>query len=151
MGEIRTMVRLENYEDAVLCRARKTTKKKIRFREIDAVVDTGAVMTLLPQDLVEDLGLQVIDRVIVQLANDQKIELPLVGGLILSIAGRNMQTDCLVGPPGCEPLIGQIVMERLDLICDPGRRTLTPRPESPYLPTLKLKGLAPEAALVSHV
>ena len=53
-----------------------------------------------------------------------------------------MTTDCLVGPPGCEPLIGQIVLERLDLIAYSLKQTLTPRPESPYLPTLKLKSLA---------
>lgn len=47
-----------------------------------------------------------------------------------------------VGPPGCEPLLGQIVMESLDLIADPARRTLTPRPESPIEPTLKLKSAA---------
>lgn len=63
----------------------------------------------------------------------------LAGAIALTIAGRRMITDCLVGPPGCAPLIGQIVMERLDLICDPRKRTLTPRPESPFLPTLSLK------------
>ena len=29
--------------------------------------------------------------------------------------------DCLVGPVGCEPLIGQIVLEALDLIVDCSR------------------------------
>jgi len=36
-------------------------------------------------------------------------------------------------------LLGQIVLERLDLVVDPVKRTLTPRPESPFLPSLKLK------------
>ena len=55
---------------------------------------------------------------------------------------RNTKTICLVGPPGCEPLLGQVVLEELDLIVDPLQQQLTPRPESPYLPTLKLKALA---------
>lgn len=50
-----------------------------------------------------------------------------------------MKTDCLIGPPQCEPLIGQLVLERLDLIIDPLKGTITPRPESPYLVSLKLK------------
>ena len=29
-----------------------------------------------------------------------------------------MNTDCLVGPPRCEPLLGQVALERLDLIVD---------------------------------
>lgn len=47
--------------------------------------------------------------------------------------------DCVVGPPLCEPLIGQLVLGQLDLVVDGGRKTLTPRPESPNLPLLKLK------------
>ena len=47
--------------------------------------------------------------------------------------------DCVIGPPLCEPLIGQLVLQQLDLVVDCARRTLTPRPESPNLPLLKLK------------
>jgi predicted aspartyl protease len=135
MGEIRVKARLEKEGAA------ERGRKKPRVLEIDAVVDTGAVMMLLPQDMAEALGLRILNRVVVQLANDQKIELPRAGGILLTVADRQMITDCLVGPPGCEPLIGQIVMESLDLIADPAKRTLTPRPESPYLPTLKMKSL----------
>jgi predicted aspartyl protease len=143
MGEVRAKVRLENHDDKVLHAAGKVPKKRLRARTIEAVVDMGAVLTLLPQDLVEALGLEVFDRTVVQLANDQKIELSVAGPVTLTVAGRAMMTDCLVGPPGCEALLGQIVMERLDLIVDPARRTLTVRPESPYKPTLKLRGLQP--------
>ena len=59
--------------------------------------------------------------------------------LSLTLVGRQMDTDCLVGPPPCEPLVGQIVLERLDLIIDRVKRTVSPRPESPFLPSLKLK------------
>ena len=48
-----------------------------------------------------------------------------------------MSTDCVVGPPLSEPLIGQIVLEALDLIADCTNRTLTPR--YPDYPLLKLK------------
>ena len=50
-----------------------------------------------------------------------------------------MDTDCLVGPPRCEPVLGQLVLERLDLIADPVKRVVSQRPESPFLPSLKLK------------
>jgi len=38
-----------------------------------------------------------------------------------------------------EILIGQIVMQRLDLLVDCRKPTLIPRPESPVYPSLKLK------------
>lgn len=142
MGEIRVKARLENEGDVLLRKMKQFSRRKIRALEIDAVVDTGAVMMLLPHEAAEALGLESRGTVIVQLADDQKIELVRAGGILLTIAGRQMTADCLIGPPGCESLIGQIVMESLDLIPDPVKRTLTPRPESPFLPTLKLKAAA---------
>jgi hypothetical protein len=72
-------------------------------------------------------------------ANEERIELPRARLLSLTLAGRQMDTDCLVGPPRCEPQLGQLVLERLDLVVDPLRRTVSPRPESPFLPSHKLK------------
>ena len=48
-----------------------------------------------------------------------------------------MVTECIVGPPLSEPLIGQVVLERLDLIVDCANQTLTPR--HPDYPLFKLK------------
>jgi hypothetical protein len=78
-------------------------------------------------------------KIIVTLANDEKIELSRARLLSVELANRQMDTDCLVGPPQCEPLIGQLVLERLDLIVDPLKQQVSPRPESPFLPSLKLK------------
>jgi hypothetical protein len=85
------------------------------------------------------LGLPLDGRIIVTLANDSKVELPRARLLSVSVAGRQMDTDCLVGPPRCEPLLGQLVLERLDLLVDPVQQRVSSRPESPFLPSLKLK------------
>ena len=142
MGEIRAKVKVENDADRVLFESGQLAEADIRAHEVEAVVDTGAVETLLPQELVEALGLKILGKVIVALADDRRVELGRATRLNLTVAGRVWHTECLVGPPGCEPLLGQLVMEALDLIPDPRLRTLTPRPESPHLPTLKLKALA---------
>lgn len=139
MGEVRTKVLLENEADSVLASAGYISKDKVRRLEVDALVDTGAVMTLLPQEVVEKLGLELDGNVIVTLADDRKIELRKARFLSLTIGDRQMDTNCLVGPPQSEPLIGQIVMESLDLIVDPLQRRLTPRPESPFIPSVKMK------------
>ena len=139
MGEVKVKVYLENDGDLFLYKQGKIKKQDVRRVEIEALVDTGAVMILLPQEIAETLGLDKIDRVIVTLANEERIELDVAGTMALTINNRQMKTDCLVGPPQCEPLIGQLVLERLDLIIGPLKRTITPRPESPYLPSLKMK------------
>lgn len=130
---------LENGEDRSLVRRGALKPAEVRRVEADALVDTGAVLLLLPQDMVEALGLGMMDKAVVTLANDQKVEMPIAGPLVLTTLGRTMNTDCLVGPPRCEPLLGQIVLERLDLVVDPTKRQLIVRPESPFLPSLKAK------------
>jgi len=139
MGEIKINLELVNDGDVFLFEAGNLKEEEIRQLEIEALVDTGAVMLLLPQDIVEVLGLKKTDRAIVSLANDEKIELDIAGTISLTALDRKMKTDCLVGPPLCEPLVGQIILERLDLIIDPIKQIVTTRPESPYLPSLKLK------------
>lgn len=142
MGEIRAKVLLENVSDLALLQAGHLRKDAVRLREIEAVVDTGAVMMLLPRDLVDALGLEITGQYHALLANDETVVLPRATWLRATICGRDMTTDCLVGPAGCEALIGQVLLEQLDLIPDPKKRTLTPRPESPFRPTLKMKELA---------
>jgi clan AA aspartic protease len=139
MGEIKARVLLENAADRELVRRGAMPAADLRRVEAELLVDTGAVLVLLPQDMVEALGLEPTGRAIVVLANDQRVELGRAGPLAVSIDGRTATTDCLVAAPGCEPLLGQVVLESLDLIVDPLQRRLTPRPESPFLPTLKLK------------
>lgn len=138
MGEIKVKVWLENVVDSFLRQEGKISEKQVKKIEVESLVDTGAVLVLLSQDLAETLGLPVRGKSIVALANEEKIELNR-STVVVTICGRETTTDCLIGPPGCESLIGQIVLESLDLIVDPLKQTVTPRPESPYLPTLKMK------------
>lgn len=104
-----------------------------------ALVVTGAVLTLLPQDVVKHLRLRTIGTVIVRLADEQRKEMPKAGPVLIEISGRSGYFDCLVGPPNCEPLVGQLVLEELDLIVDSAQQRVTARPESPFLPLLSLK------------
>lgn len=139
MGEIRAKLLLENQRDRILAQEGHIPPSAVRQLELDALVDTGAVMVLLPQDAVEVLGLPLDGKIIVTLANDEKIELARARHLSLTVGNRQMDTDCLVGPPQCEPLLGQLALERLDLLLDPIKRTVTFRPDSPFIPSLKLK------------
>jgi hypothetical protein len=78
-------------------------------------------MMLLPEDEVGKLGLSRGGLVIVTDADDRREELPTARGLDASLLGRSMVTDCVVAPPLCEALIGQLVLEELDLVVDCAR------------------------------
>jgi len=138
MGEIVAKVELENAGDRARVNSGHGQESQVRRSIIDAIVDTGAVMLVLPQNVVERLGLeQQRTVVVVTYADERKEERPLAGPVTVRIGNRFMNTDCVVGPPLSEPLIGQIVLEALDLVADCTNRTLTPR--FPDYPLLKLK------------
>ena len=139
MGEIVVDVELENPGDRALFERGYGRESDIRRSTVEAVVDTGAVMSMLPQNVVERIGVGIHGTAIVTYADERKEERPIAGPLTLRICNRLMSTDCVVGPPLSEPLVGQIVLEALDLIADCTNRVLTPRPESPDYPLLKLK------------
>jgi predicted aspartyl protease len=73
MEEVRTQLILENQGDRVLAEAGHLDVARVRRVELDALVDTGAVMTLLPQDVVEVLGLPLDGNIIVTRANEDRL------------------------------------------------------------------------------
>lgn len=127
MGEIRVKVELENGAERALFKAGKIKREEVRRYEVDAMVDTGSVMLFLPQDVVEVLGLNILRNAVVRYADDRKDERPVAGPVSIKICNREMNCDCIVGPPFSEPLVGQIILEELDLIPDCQMQTLKPR------------------------
>ena len=55
----------------------------------------------------------------------------------LEIAGRKAVFDVLVENEGAQPLIGQIVLERLDLV-EPSTGRVIPNPRSPETPMIEI-------------
>ena len=137
MGEIRTEVRLENEGDREHFLRGGCDESDIRQTTVEGIIDTGALTLMLPQNVVERLGLRNKGTAFVSYADERRDERPLAGPVSVRIGNRTMVTDCIVGPPLSEPLIGQVVLERLDLIADCTNRTVTPR--FPDYPLLKLK------------
>jgi predicted aspartyl protease len=133
MGEVKVAVTFINIFDEYL------EKPEIRQVELDCLIDSGAVLSYIPQEVVELLGIPENGNVIVKYANEKKEEVKKAGPVKIKIGNRSGNFDCIVGPPNCEPLIGQIVLEELDLLIDPKEKKLVVRPESPFLPLLKLK------------
>ena len=106
--------------------------------EIEAVIDTGATMSVLPIDVIRKLGLEKIDEVNVRYADNTVKKKDVYGWIILEIAGRKAVFDVLAENEGAQPLIGQIVLERLDLIVEPSERKVIPNPRSPETPMIEI-------------
>jgi clan AA aspartic protease len=135
-------IKLTNDYDFAAAQAGTLPQDKVRRVEIQALVDTGATMLMLPADVVQQLGVPIRGHRQVRLADDQVIELALVAGVIVEIRGREAIVSALVGPAGSTALIGQIPLEEMDFVVDPKSRELRPNPRSPDSPVLDLLGAA---------
>ena len=142
VGIIRADITVENSLDRGEWERGHRSENEIRSHRLMGIVDTGAIMMMLPQDVVDELGLLTRRTIWIKYADGRTEERPIAGPLTLTIAGRSMDADCVVGPPGGYVLIGQIELERLDLVANCKERTLQPNPESPTHPLILMLSAA---------
>ena len=106
MGEIRTEVALDTAGDREHFLRGGCEEVAIRQTSVEGVIDTGAVTLMLPQNVVERLGLGNQGTPFVSYADERRDERPLAGPVSVRIGDRAMIMNCIVGPPLSEPLIG---------------------------------------------
>jgi len=139
MGQVIARITLTNADDRAVHERGFIQEADVRSHEMEVLVDTGAVLLALPQDVVEHLGLKERSRMTFVLADENRLSLPVAGPVFVEVLGREMVTNCVVLSPASQALLGQVVLESLDLICDCYQQKLTVRPESPLRPMLNLK------------
>lgn len=137
VGEVRVKVRLSNAGDEVLVRRGLLSADKVRRYEADALVDTGAVRSVLPLHVAEQLGLATVGKARATYANDSTDVVDLTEAVGIEVNGRRTTEETLI--LGSEVLIGQTVLESLDLFVDCVNRRVTGNPAHPDQPVIKIK------------
>jgi clan AA aspartic protease len=137
VGEIKVRVTLKNTLDEMLRRRGKLRRKKIRSYEADAVVDTGAVRSVIPPFVLKQLGAMEADRSVASYADGRTEELPISEPIVFDVMGRQTQEEAFV--LGEEILIGQTILEKLDLLADCKNNRVIPNPAHPDQPVNKLR------------
>ena len=137
MGEIRVKVMLTNSMDEALHRRKKLKKSAVRRYEADALVDTGAVRSVIPAHVMQALGVLSRGDRVAEYADGRKETVALTEPFIFNVLGRDTSEEALV--LGDEVLIGQTVLEKLDLHADCANRRLIPNPAHPDQPVSKVK------------
>ena len=142
MGRVMQTIKLTNSYDEEYVARGDLPADRVRSTEIEALVDTGATMMVLPADAVSRLGLLPAGYRKVRYADGRIAEVPWVSGVGITILGRQTVTNALVEAAGTTALIGQIPLEELDLLVDPKSRELRVNPASPDAPLLDLLAAA---------
>ena len=105
--------------------------------EINALVDTGALMLCIPQSIAFQLSLEELDKRPVVIADGTSHQVPYVGPIRVDFENR----FCFVGALiiGDETLLGAVPMEDLDLVVHPATQKLMPNPLHPNKPGYTIK------------
>ena len=116
MGEVRVTVKLSNMADIYQLLQGKIRADEVRACELEAVVDTGAVNSVIPRAIAEKLALAVFKTERAQYANAYQEEVDVATPMLVEIAGRTTTDEPFI--IGNEILIGQTVLEKTDLLVD---------------------------------
>ncbi len=110
---------------------------EIRIYEADALVAMGAVSSVVPQNVVEQLGVLSIGSRIAEYADGRKDCVDLTEPITFDIIGRETIESAMV--LGDEVIIGQTVLEVIDMQVDCHNQKLIPNPAHPDQPAVKIK------------
>ncbi len=86
-------------------------------RDVDALVDTGSRRTMLPGELLRELETPVRWQGQFEMADGRVVEMP-VGEARVSVNGMDVATQVIFGPDGCQPLLGALTLQELELVVD---------------------------------
>ncbi|MEH2301887.1 clan AA aspartic protease [Nostoc sp.] len=136
IGAVRIKVKLTNAIDEALISRRMLNPNMLRVCETEALVDTGVVRTVLPILIVEQLGLRIRGQRIAQYANGMEESIGVTEPVIIELEGRETTEATLVTRNTL--LIGQTVLETLDLLVDCKNQRLVPNPEHPNYPVMRI-------------
>ena len=106
----------------VTVRPSRGSRRKVN---VEFLVDSGAVYSLVPGTALRKLGLRPYRTVTFTLADTTKISRK-VGDAYFEINGQRGPAPVIFGEKGDEPLLGATTLESLGLVLDPFKRRLLP-------------------------
>lgn len=139
MGLVYADIELISGRDLVMFGEGLITEDKVKRMTVNVLVDSGALMLTINEEIQTQLGLQQVDSRSAQLADGTLIKLPVVGPVEVRFANRRSSVDAMVLPGDAEPLLGAIPMEDMDVLVDTQQRRLVVNPEHPYIVQHSLK------------
>jgi clan AA aspartic protease len=95
--------------------------------EIQLLVDSGAVYSVIPSTILEDLGIRPTGKRRFVLADGAEI-VRRTGVALFRFRGEEGGSTVIFGEAGDATLLGIVTLEELGLILDPVRRELRPLP-----------------------
>ena len=97
------------------------------FVAAQAMVNTGAIYTTLPEDLLDRLGVACLESDIFEMADDSLVEYAK-GSATVRLYGRTLPVPVGFACSDNTPLLGATTLEIFRLVADPVNEQLVPAP-----------------------
>ncbi len=127
MGRVIAEIVVANNRDVVALGRADKAVDRVKHVTIKGIVDSGAVRLVLPQRVVDELGLASDGEMTVRFADNRREKRQIVNNVWVQLLGRHSVFTAVVEPARDDALIGAIVLEELDLLVDCGTQSLYPR------------------------
>ena len=124
---------LGRFEDGLIL------ENQVRKIEVNALVDSGALMLVINENIKAQLGLKKKRTQTAELADGSIITLEVVGSVEVRFGNRSTVCNAMVISGDNEVLLGAIPMEEMDVLIHPKTNKLIINPEHPTMAQTKLK------------
>lgn len=94
-------------------------------RALELLVDTGALFSVVPEDVLEALGIRRLERQQFTLADGTHVAYD-VGEARFTVGDETRTSQVVFAPQGVTPLLGALTLESLGLMVNPVTRELLP-------------------------
>jgi clan AA aspartic protease len=138
MGFVHAEIELINGDDLALTRRKIIGEEEVRRITVNSLVDTGAYMLCINENIQEYLQLPVVGNQRAQLANGMIVECVIVTNVELRFKNRRTICRAYVLPGDSEVLLGSIPIEDMDVLIDAKRQQLIVNPEHPDIPYTRI-------------
>ncbi len=139
MGLVYAEIELISVDDLALSRKGYLNKEQVKHIKVTALVDSGAYMLSINEEIKLQLGLVVLDKMQAELADGSLREIEIAGPVEIRFENRRTTVDAAVLPGDTEVLLGAIPMEDMDVLIDPRQQKLIVNPAHPYMAKKSLK------------
>ena len=113
MGEVRVDVVVSN------------PRTGVQSQGVTALADTGATLSVIPAEILHQLGISTLRRISLVLADGRRAERD-VGEAAVAVNGESVPCRVVFGQAGDATLLGLTVLEQLGLAVGPVQRRLVP-------------------------
>ena len=136
MGQVHVQVVLTNHRETVMAHLGHLPTAEVHRIEVEALVDTGAMRSVLPPAVADELGLLRLGRTVARYAAGRLEEVDITEGFYIALLGRQALEDAMV--LGDRVLLGVTALEKMDLLVDCPQQRVIPNPANPQQPVFRV-------------